>query len=82
MIPVTQKSVTELIEKELKDGRGIEAIVERCHLSVVVHALNMTHGNQSQAARLLKTHRNNLVRWIQEAKIQHRYPGMEEVDHG
>lgn len=50
MIPVTQKSVTELIEKELEDGRGIEAIVERFHLSVVVHALNMTNGNQTEAA--------------------------------
>lgn len=74
MIPVKQSSVTELIDKELKEGRGIEAIMERFHNSVIVHALNATKGNQSRAAVLLKTHRNNLVRWMKEEGIDAHFP--------
>lgn len=66
---IQQQSVDDLIGKELADGRGIEAIMQRFQNCVIVKALELTDGNQTQAAALLKTHRNNLVRWIHENNI-------------
>lgn len=69
-----QRSVDELIGKELHDGRGIEEIVDRFKNRVVVHALQICDGNQSHAALLLKTHRNNVVHWIHKYDLDPHYP--------
>lgn len=69
MLAIKQQSVAELIDKELLAGRGIEAIMGRFQNSVIVHALHVKEGNVSRAAVLLKTHRNNVIRWMKEAGI-------------
>jgi DNA-binding NtrC family response regulator len=73
-IRVKQQSVIDLINKELQEGRGIEAIGERFHNCVIVQALTLTGGNVSRAAVILKTARNNLVRWMQESGIDSHFP--------
>ena len=65
-----QASVLQLIEKELRDGRSAEEIVRRFRNCVMIRALELCDWNQLRAAALLKTHRNNLVRWIQEYKLE------------
>ena len=76
MLKVKQASVAKLIDKELLEGKGMDAIMERFQNSVLVHALNLRGGNISQTAVLLKTHRNNVIRWMNEAGIrrEHGYP--------
>lgn len=69
-----QRSVDELIAKELHDGRSIEEIVDRFKNRVVVHALQICDGNQTHAAALLKTHRNNVVHWINKYDLNPHYP--------
>jgi DNA-binding NtrC family response regulator len=68
---VEQRSMEELIDINLlKHERSIEQICERFKNTVIVRALEIKGGNVSQAAVLLKTNRNNLVRWIQEFGIK------------
>jgi DNA-binding NtrC family response regulator len=69
MREVKQQSVRELIEQYLDEGVGLEDMVKRFRNSVVVHAMARSNGNQVHAAKLLKTHRNNLVRWLNEFQI-------------
>lgn len=72
-------SVRELIGSALSKGQSVEEIMERFQHSVIVYALEQTKGNISQAAALLKTHRNNLIRWMHEAGIDKHFPDTEEL---
>lgn len=72
---VVQQSVVELIDKEIADGRGMENIVERFKNCVLTRALEMTEGNKCGAAKLLKCHRNNIQRWIDEFGLHEQYKG-------
>lgn len=72
---VIQASVRRLITKELIiDQRGIDTILERFKNCVIVCALRHTRGNVTMAARLLKTSRNNLMRWMAESGIDRYFP--------
>jgi DNA-binding NtrC family response regulator len=72
-LKVKQQSVIDLINKELQDGRGIEAINERFHNCVLVQALTLTNGNVSRAAVILKTSRNNVIRWMKESGVDRHF---------
>lgn len=74
---IVQKSVIELIDKELNEGRGVEEIVDRFKNCVVARLLELTDGNQSQAAILGKTHRNNIVNWIHRYNLNPHYPQVQ-----
>lgn len=68
-IKLKQRSVIELIDKNIHDGRGIEEIMDRFRNSVIVEALTLNQGNVSHTAVMLQTSRNNLIRWMQYHKI-------------
>lgn len=72
---VKQQSVKELIDKEIGEGRGIDNIVERFKNCVLTRALEMSEGNKTSAAKLLKCHRNNIQRWIDEFGLHEQYRG-------
>ena len=72
-IEIKQQSVEDLIVKELNEGRGYRAIIERFQNSVVVGALTLTHGNVTRAAVLLKVHRNNLIRWMRMSGLDRHF---------
>lgn len=64
---IQQRSVEELIERNLLvHKRGMDEIWDRFRNTVVIKALDLSKGNVSAAARLLKVHRNTLDRWIDE----------------
>jgi DNA-binding NtrC family response regulator len=71
---IKQQSVNQLIAKELSERRGIEEIMKRFRSCVIVHALNTNHGSIRGTARLLKTNRNSLIRWMEEGNIDKHYP--------
>jgi DNA-binding NtrC family response regulator len=73
MIQVRQKSVEELIDKELYEGRGADEILDRFRNCVVVRALNIKEGNITKTAEMLKCHRNTLTHWMDEGKISLHY---------
>lgn len=73
-IQIKQQSVIDLINKELQEGKGIEAISGRFYNCVIVQALTLTNGNVSRAAVILKTARNNLVRWMKESGVDRHFP--------
>jgi DNA-binding NtrC family response regulator len=76
---VRNATVADYIEKALLEGKGVEEILMRFKNSVIVHALTLREGNVSQAAVLLKTHRNNLVRWIHENRLSEQFNTEEET---
>ena len=67
---VAQKSVQELIDKELDEGRGIHDIVYRFRNCVIVRALERCQNNQVHAAELIKTHRNTVSKWVRFHGLQ------------
>ena len=65
--PVQQRSVEELIERNLVlHKRGMDEIWVRFRNTVVVKALALRDGNITHAAALLKVHRNTLARWMKD----------------
>jgi DNA-binding NtrC family response regulator len=71
--PIQQRSVEELIDRNLLDHkRGIDEIMDRFRNTIVVRALTLCDGNQTEACRILKTHRSNLERWMREAGLSGR----------
>jgi DNA-binding NtrC family response regulator len=72
-------TVADYIDKALRDGKGIDEILMRFKNSVVVRALTLQDGNVTQAAILLKTARNNLIRWMQEYRIAEQAPNQDEL---
>lgn len=69
MRDVRQQSVKELIDKHLDEGDTYYEIIDRFSNSLVVHALAKTHGNISQAAKVLGIHRHNVERFMTKFKI-------------
>ena len=71
-LKVKNKNVAELIEKFIEDGLGIDDIMLRFRNSVIVHAMTLTEGNVTHAARVLKTGRENMYRWIKEYEVREK----------
>ena len=78
-LKVKNKNVAQLIDKFIGDGVGIDNIMLRFRNSVIVHALTLTEGNVTRAALLLKTHRNNLERWLKEYRLEEEYVIAEAI---
>lgn len=78
MLKVKNKSVAQLIDKFVGDGVGIDSMMVRFRNSVIVHVLAQTDGNISHAARVLKTGRESIYRWLREYKIEEDYVMDEE----
>ena len=72
-------TVADYIDKALREGKGMEEILLRFKNSVIVRALELQEGNVSQSAILLKTARNNLIRWMQEYRIAEQAPNQDEL---
>lgn len=59
--------VAEVIKQEVLEGRGMAEMVEHFRHLVITYVLEINKGNKTHTANILKTHRNNLARWLKEA---------------
>lgn len=55
-------SLKDLIHLELEMGRGFRAVIADLKYMIFKEAVDMSGGNRSKAARLLKVHRNTVDR--------------------
>jgi DNA-binding NtrC family response regulator len=68
-----------LIEHLANAGFFLEQAVEILEKGMIEHALRVTNGNQSEAAKLLGIHRNTLQRKMTEHKIAGKRPRRRPV---
>lgn len=68
---VQQRSVEELIDRNiLEHKRSMDEIVNRFRNTVIVRALSINGGSITRTAKMLKTNRTSLVRWMDEFGIR------------
>jgi DNA-binding protein Fis len=70
MRALKQQSVTELIEKHLLNGDSCAEIIDRFRNSVIAYAMGHCDGNITRAAKLLKIHRNSIIRWMKKYNVK------------
>jgi DNA-binding NtrC family response regulator len=79
---VQQRSVEELIDRNLlTHQRGIDEIMDRFRNTVITRALELNKGNISETAKMLKTNRTTLVRWMDEFGMRDQDAPIEGLEN-